>query len=168
MSFMWRSLYDNFDHLLADSTSEKSHIKGSARKAMQISFMKKVKSIFMKYLTRLLVRHSSEYKLNLETGHLFCLKQEQKFTCKCGLFSTKINQQLSVDSFVELSFDDFNPVLDNFDKVLSYEKNEVIEIVRNEESNVKLIDCYESKVNALKIASDILSTVLHIGVFVYN
>jgi hypothetical protein len=178
MSYMWKSLYDNFDYLQIEYSQ--NQIKSSVRKSMQLSLMRKIKSIFMKYLSRLLDSHYSEYKLNFETGHLFHIRDmindserdTKVSTCDCGLFSATLKTKNLTEYFLDLSFDGFHLILDNFDKILSFEKlqgeTNDIHVIRNNEEKVRFIDCYESKVNALKIARDILSTIMHIGVFVHN
>jgi hypothetical protein len=156
MSFVWKCLCE--EHELDKETT-------SARKANLVLLMKKYQSIFSKYYSRLLTSHSTDFKLSLQTGHVF---YKSNANCKCGLFTRTKNDP---HYFFDLGFEDLCFVINNSRVLLSFnellDKDNEMSLIKNVE-NVKLIDCCESKINALKVARDILSTVMHIGVFVYN
>jgi hypothetical protein len=38
----------------------------------------------------------------------------------------------------------------------------------NQNRSEMMLDCFESKINALRLARDVLTSILNIGVFIYN
>ena len=164
-SELWDAVFEDFEEVINES----------ARKSINLSFLKKIKHIFVSYLKKLLSKHISEYRVNLETGHVFYASDKNETSCKCGLFTAKSNDSSFVgffsDDFLDLEFEDFYSILNNSDQLLCFNEQlnfrRKFNLIRNE-TNIKHIDCFESKVNGLKIARDILSTIMQIGVFVHN
>jgi hypothetical protein len=148
---------------------ETDNIKTSTRKSIIISFMNKTRQIFMGYIKALIQKHPCDYEINLNTGHIFYLNSETSRTmqsCKCGLFSMKATERTHF-TFFTLDSDDLGRIVDNLELFLSFSQESNNRIIRNE-LNVRLIDCFESKLNCFKVISDVLTTILNVGVFVYN
>ena len=133
-----------------------------APKFLKLSLIKKVKQLFSSYTRCVLENDLDEYKIDLECGHVFRLNSSH-INCECGLF--KLTSTASSDLLLVDFFNDFSLV--ECQSLLSFNEKNSDRLVKNEE-NAILLDCYESKLNAFKIARDILSSVLHVGVFVYN
>ncbi|CAF0840593.1 unnamed protein product [Brachionus calyciflorus] len=115
----------------------------------QVKNFRIIKELFYKFLKKL-IDSECEYLMSVNTGHLF--KKESEF-CECGLVLQNLKQD-----FLDLDSVDFR--LDNL-KLFDNQK-----IFKIDFNNIKLIDCIHSKLNCLKITRDVLSTLLHIGIFV--
>lgn len=87
----------------------------------------------------------------LYSGHFFKIGYLE---CECGMIIRQNN-----DNLYDLNDSD----LRQLDISLIFSNQNSFEINLN---NLKLIDCLQSKINAFKIARDILSTYLHVGILV--
>ncbi len=120
-------------------------------------------SIFINKFAKFLVAHEDldDYRLSTECGHLF---YKDSNVCECGLFEIE-NEKKLAEHLISLTNESlfFNQNMEHLNIVSFHEGSKHLK--RNKPS---LIDCYESKLNAFKILKDILATVSHIGVFIYN
>lgn len=121
--------------------------------------IKILRQIFVHFITRLLENDLNNYTLDLQCGHLFEFKSEIiSLKCLCGLFNYNQNS-----NFVNLS--------SNESSFPSIETKSILEESRLKDKhqyNLKLIDCYESKLNVFRTSRDVLVTLLNIGTYVCN
>jgi len=134
------------------------------KKHLAYNLLKKFRSIFILKFAKFLLAHQDldDYRLNIQSGHLFYKDSSQ---CECGLFKIEDKSKFSehVTSLTnENSF--YNQEVD-VENLLSFDERLNSCLKRNKPF---LIDCYESKLNAFKLLKDVLSTVSHIGVFIFN
>ena len=134
--------------------------------------MKLTRHIFYSYAKCLLDTNKLElYNMSLACGHLFLMDESaesaQSVTCQCGLFEVSNSCETSLD-LVAIDSGDF--INWNLDRLLTFEANEHLSklAIRVNPANVRYLDCYESKLNALKTARDILTSILNIGVFIFQ
>ena len=126
-----------------------------------LTLIKQLKKIFTKYLKCLLEHDLDEYKIDIESGHLFYVNSKN-LKCECGLF---VLENIKKDDLGLIEFSDDFSLLEK-EILLTFNKNS-IRLTKKEE-NLRLIDCYESKINCFKVIRDIISSIYQIGVFVYN
>lgn len=138
MCFVWKSLANQ--------------AKPAKQRLNLFSQMNAIKSIFFSFAKSLL-DESDEWKLDLSSGHLFNIDDS---VCNCGLFKTKQTMHSLIDPKDSVNFSSID-----FRNVLTPNEN----LIRN---SPQFIDCYGSKVNAFALAREILSSILHIGVFIHN
>ena len=129
-------------------------------KFLILTLTKQLKQIFFSYFRCLLNDDPDEYKIDIESGHLFHTKSNNS-NCECGLFKLK-NFNLDKD-LIEI-LDDFSML--ESERILAF--SQTSQRLTKIEENICLIDCFESKINCLKIAHDILSSIIHLGVFIYT
>ena len=141
MCFAWKSLANQFKLV-------------NKNRASLFSQMNVIKSVLFSFAKNLL-DESDEWRLDLSSGHLFKIND---LNCNCGLF--KSNETI-IHSFIDLN-DNINYSLIEFKEIL-VPNNE--SLLRN---SPRFIDCYDSKINALMLAREILSSILQIGVFIHN
>ena len=159
LCYLWKCIKELPSELIYDlfEINPDNSSKSYSMKFLKLSLIKNIKLIFMSYIKNLLEHDLDEYKLDLECGHLFHSGQDS--ICLCGLFSiNNING-------INLNISDLNYDLIYNTDILSFSGNKA---VKRNDKHLRLIDCYESKLNAFKLARDILSTILHIGVFIYS
>lgn len=126
-------------------------------KQMDLFNLKKIiKIVFFKYAKNLLDK-SKEYRLDLKSGHLF----NNDLKCNCGLYKLN-NLKFDYNSLLDLD-DDINFVSINFSNLLTTNTD-----LSRTESDIKLIDSLDSKINVFKLAREILASILQIGVFIHN
>lgn len=133
----------------------------SLKRSFIVLHAKQLRQIFLPYITQLLEKDLADYSLDLNCGHLFEINSNKN--CTCGLFSSFSTPEDS-NSRIDLS-DDFNINKIDFSKIFSSDCNN--KIFKNN-AKVVLIDCFDSKLNALNLTRDILGTLLNIGVFIYS
>lgn len=124
-----------------------------AKKTRLVWHIKKFRRIFSKYFNQLLEYESNEYELDLDSGHLF---HDNETECVCGLFrSTEQSNSMRLDDESSIELTDFSS------KIFSNSTTKITQ-------NLKLIDCFDSKLNALSVTRDILATLLNVGVFIHD
>ena len=134
------------------------------KKHVACNLLKRFSSIFIHKFARFLLAHEDldDYRLNIECGHLF---YKESNICECGLFEIQDDNKFA-EHVISLTNENlfYNQEIDA-QNILSFNEKSTCYLKRNKPF---LIDCYESKLNAFKLLKDILSTVSHIGVFIYN
>lgn len=118
-------------------------------KSNLINLLRVTKLVFYSFAKNLLDK-DEDYKLDLNSGHLF----KSSANCSCGLFVNRLN-----GNFIDLN-EEINYMTINFKDILS--------IKLTNESNVELLDSVDSKINVFKLAREILTSILQIGVFIHN
>ena len=127
----------------------------SNNRPLKIKLINYFKHILINFIQTLLDRNEMEnYVLNLESGH--CFQSKSKSHCICGLIESK-----NLKIFVDLN--DLDPI-----NIIDCEKNDLLKFIMLNKYPPILLDCYESKLNVFKITRDLISTILNIGVFIYN
>lgn len=146
MCYVWKTLPELIGEIFGSEGVKNTRL---------VWHMKKFRRVFSKYFNQLLEYEYNEYDLDLDSGHLF---HDNETECVCGLFSsTQRSNSMRLDD--ESSFE-----LSNFSSKIFL--NSTIE--RKKTTNLKLIDCFDSKLNALSVTRDILATLLNIGVFIHD
>lgn len=143
-------LWKNLEPMLRELSDEETALK----RATIVPYLRHLKSIFQPYFIQLLDNDIIEYRIDLDSGHLF---HEESSHCVCNLFnSSKQSRLVGLDDDLFLDTIDFSSILsDSTDR-------------RNHPSETVFIDCLESKLNALTVSRDILSTILNVGVFIHD
>ena len=126
-----------------------------------LTLIKQLKKLFIKYLKCLIQYELDEYKIDIESGHLF-FAANKNFRCECGLFELKNTKTDDLD-LKEFS-NDFS--LLETENLLSFNENST-RLIKNEK-NLRITDCFESKISCFKTFRDIVSSINQIGAFVYN
>lgn len=134
------------------------------KKHVACNLMKKFSSIFIHKFAKFLLAHEDldDYRLNFECGHLF---YKDSTLCECGLFKIEDENKFG-EHVTSLTNENlfYNREID-VQNILSFNESSTTYLKRN---TPFLIDCYESKLNTFKLLKDVLSTVSHIGVFIFN
>ena len=115
--------------------------------------MDKIKSIFTSYMKSLLKYSNNnlyDYYIDTQSGHLF---NRDSNMCECELFEKQCN---SIGKIELLDNNGCSNVVVDFKNYL----------IKCSNKDVNIIDCYESKLNVLRVTKNILSTVFQIGVFI--
>lgn len=121
-------------------------------KKKEIEKFKFIRNLFFQFLEKLTDKEH-EYGICLRSGHYF---KNESMKCECGI----IARQQKYDLY-NLNNSDLREI--NFSHL--FENQNSYEICLK---NLRLIDCFESKINAFKIARDVLSTFFHVGIIVTN
>ncbi len=124
----------------------------SNSRSVKIKLINYFKHIFINFIQTLLDQDRIEdYALSLESGH--CFNSKSEFRCICGFVETK--------NFTFIDLNDLDPLT-------IIDSENILEHKMLNKHPPTLLDCYESKLNVFKITRDLLSTILNIGVFIYN
>jgi hypothetical protein len=157
MSFLWKFLYQEFKAGAFTAKGSPSSRQASINKAKVFEIMKTLKNIFVTFARALIMDQSfTEYEIDLKSGHMFHI---DKAHCNCGLIQlarplTDPQSKLNV-------FEATNLDLIDFETVLEYK-------VTDTTDNVELLDCSSSKLNCLRIAQEIIVSILQVGVFIHD
>jgi hypothetical protein len=116
--------------------------------------MMKIKSIFVNYL-KYILKHSNalfDYYIDVESGHLYF---DGNRDCECGIFDNfeSKNEKINLDNHGGQNIN-----LLNFNSFLNKKPN--VDKVPN------LLDCFESKINSLRLVNNLVTTIFQIGVFI--
>lgn len=167
MCYLWQLTPEIVLRRNKSSSSSSNATKSESN--LVVWHLKQIKSLFFNFFQRLLQHDSAEYSLDLHSGHLF---HRNNTECVCGLLilcpdspnhhhrsTTTMMMRLDDDLSIELA--DFVSRLfaANLDQTLAQRINP---------RPVRLLDCLDSKLNALGVARDILTTILNIGVFIHD
>jgi hypothetical protein len=133
---------------------------------------KMIKNLFLNYAITLIDHNGSNdgtlsdlYKLNIKCGHLFYINTSESINnCHCGLYSCS-----NKNDFIDI-FDDNNEsyLINSSSDFLVASNLNGESLLTKSTSNVNILDCAESKLNSFKLVRNILSTILQIGVFIYD
>lgn len=154
MCYLWKFIYQEFNSCFKDSNEDK-YRQININKAKVFELMKTVQIIFTNFFKCLLEKGLSNYFLDISSGHLFLNGKR----CNCGL----LNQSDSVTAWVNL-YEEINYNEINFELMLKHQISERC----NAEKAILLIDCFESKLNCLKMVREILGSILQVGVFIHD
>lgn len=142
-------------------TSDNNHQSTKTTTQRLVWNLKQFRAVFANYFNRLLVDDYDEYAIDLDSGHLFHRPQKQNLNneCVCGLFSSESSNFLRLDDDRALDLAEFPSKLFSNPDVLTR---------KTHKPSPRLLDCLESKLNALNVARDLLTTLLNVGVFIHD
>lgn len=156
LCYLWKFLYQEFKVSAFTVSATESRRQTSINKAKVFELLKVLKHIFINFARCLLDHSFVEYDIDLTNGHLFHMN---KTRCNCGYIQLDRSKSLSADSKVNI-FEETNFNLIDFEAVLEYKMSD--------KGSLELMECCESKLNALRITQEIVVSILQVGVFIHD
>ena len=152
ISFLWKFLYQEFIDSFQSANRTRQNFVNKSR---IFDLMKSIKRIFMNFARYLLPSTLDEYNIDLTSGHLFQINVSQ---CDCSLIH-KEQLEMSVNLMGEISFREID-----FERILNHK----IHVRKEAELDMQLMDCFDSKLNCLKLTREVIGSILQVGVFIHD
>lgn len=159
LCYLWKFLYQEFKASAFAATIE-SRRQTSINKAKVFELLKALKHIFINFARRLLDNSTVEYNIDLMNGHLFHVN---KTRCNCGYIQLDRSMTCAETNKANI-FEETNFNLVDFDSLLEYKLSDKGTAL----ANLELMECCESKLNALRITQEIVVSILQVGVFIHD
>ena len=155
MCLIWKYLNETIDqHLLRlvkvrpTRLVQASKTSSNIRRTTLIRLASKIRLVFSSFYNQLTGQSRHDHRIDYSSGHLFV--QPSSPTCHCGLVILPNKGLLDESELTDLDFD------------------RLLTASLSVNRRGKLLDCFESRLNAIRTARDVLSALFQVGVFVHE